>query len=257
MTENNRPAAGQEWNADWYAEHARFVSDLGGPVVDLLAPRPGERILDLGCGDGALTKKLADLGVDVLGLDADPDFVRAAKSRGLDVVEGDAHALAFENEFDAVFSNAALHWMQAPERVLEGVARALKPGGRFVAEQGGYGNCAAIVVAMNAALEAKGHADRVKVPWDFPSPAAQSARLTRAGFDVAAIDLIPRPTPLKTGMAAWLKTFGGPFVDGLPPVEAEQIIADAVRRLEPNLRDSDGNWIADYVRLRFKAIWQS
>ena len=251
---SDRPAAGQQWSADWYAEHARYVSDLGAAVFELLDPQPGERILDLGCGDGALTEKLVAAGASVLGFDADPDFVRTTKERGLDVVEGDGHALPFDTEFDAVFSNAALHWMLEPDRVIAGVAKALKPGGRFVAEQGGFGNCAAICVAMNAALEATGHSDLARVPWYFPSPAEAKRRLEAGGFSVLEIGLIPRPTPLPTGMEAWLKTFANPFMPGMPDARKSEIIGDAVRRLAPSLRDSDGNWSADYVRLRFKAV---
>lgn len=253
-SENGRPAAGQIWNADAYGTHARFVSDLGAPVLNLLAPKPGERILDLGCGDGALTLKLIEAGADVLGLDPDPDFVAASKAAGIDTVLGDGHALTFDQEFDAVFSNAALHWMLNPDQVAAGVAKALKPGGRFVAEQGGFGNVAAICVAMAAALEAAGIPDPVRMPWSFPSPAEQTERLEAAGFKVDSMELIPRPTPLPTGMANWIATFSGPFVRGLSDAQSKAVQADAVRRLEPSLKDKAGNWTADYVRLRFKAI---
>jgi SAM-dependent methyltransferase len=130
---------GQEWQAERYAAHARFVADLGMPVVEqLLAPQAGERVLDLGCGDGVLTAKLAGLGCAAVGVDAGPDMVRAARALGVDARVVDGHALAFDREFDAVFSNAALHWMKAdPDAVVAGVARALRPGGRFVAEMGG------------------------------------------------------------------------------------------------------------------------
>ena len=141
----NQPQS-QTWDPESYARHARFVSDLAGPVLALLDAQPGERILDLGCGDGALTKKLAELGCDVIGVDAGPDMIRAARELGLDARVVDGHELSFEREFDAVFSNAALHWMKRdPDAVVAGVARALKPGGRFVGEFGGHGNVAAIV----------------------------------------------------------------------------------------------------------------
>src|SRR5881296_2393864 len=141
-------ANAQTWDPERYARHARFVSELGAPVVELLAPQPGERILDLGCGDGALTAKLAALGCAVVGVDASAPQVDAAKTLGVDARVLDGEHLAFEGEFDAVFSNAALHWMKRADVVIAGVWRALRPGGRFVAECGGRGCIATIETAM-------------------------------------------------------------------------------------------------------------
>src|SRR5690348_3342319 len=214
-------AAGeQSWDPDRYARNARFVSDLGMAVVDLLAPQPGEAILDLGCGDGALTEKLVVAGCRVVGIDGSAAQVAAARERGLDARVGDGHELAFEREFDAVFSNAALHWMKRdPDAVAAGVARALKPGGRFVGEFGGHGNVAAIVTALLAVL-ARHDLDGMRGhPWYFPTPAAYRKRLEAQGFRVESIDLIPRPTPLPTGMSAWLDTFGEPMLKLLPQGE--------------------------------------
>ena len=147
----------QQWNSSRYSKNARFVSDLGEPVVELLNPQPGERILDLACGDGALTEKINARGAEVIGIDGSADMVAAAKKRGIAARVVDAYQLDFTSEFDAVFSNAALHWMKRdPDAVIQGVHRALKPGGRFVAEMGGHGNVAAINVALCAALENHG-----------------------------------------------------------------------------------------------------
>src|SRR5579862_57880 len=143
----------QTWDPDSYARNARFVSDLGAPVVELLAPRPGERILDLGCGDGALTAKLVALGCDVVGVDASAAQVDAARRIGLDARVGDGNLLNFDAEFDAVFSNAAIHWMNRPDDVIAGVSRALKPVGRFVGEFGGYGCVEKIKRALIASLK--------------------------------------------------------------------------------------------------------
>ncbi len=146
----------QRWNPVQYAENARFVSDLGMPVVALLSPQASEHILDLGCGDGALTIKLVQLGCDVIGVDSSPDMIMAAKALGLNANVMNGEALTFNHQFDAVFSNAALHWMKNPEAVIDGVWQALKPGGRFVAEFGGYGNVNTIVTAIESALALRG-----------------------------------------------------------------------------------------------------
>ena len=174
----------QQWDARGYAENARFVADLGMPVVDLLAPRPGERILDLGCGDGALTEKLAAAGCDVVGADASAELVKAARARGLDARLINGETLEFDGEFDAVFSNAALHWMLRPDAVIDGVHRALKPGGRFVGEFGGAGNVATIASALEAALDRRGFDGKAANPWYFPSAEEYAAKLTAHGFRV-------------------------------------------------------------------------
>ena len=251
------PPAGQDWDASRYAANARFVAELGAPVLELLAPQPGERILDLGCGDGVLALRLAELGCAVVGVDAAPDMVREAKARGVDARLADGAALPFGREFDAVFSNAALHWMRAdPDAVVAGVARALRPGGRFVGEFGGHGNVAAIIVALQAALARRGIDGAALIPWYFPTPDEYRRRLERRGFDVARIDLIPRPTPLPTGMAAWLETFADPFLRSVPEADRARVRGEAVELLQHVLRDSSDRWTADYVRLRFAAVLQ-
>lgn len=245
--------ADQRWDAEHYARHARFVSDLGAPVLELLAPQPGERILDLGCGDGALTVKLVAAGANVVGVDGSPGMVAAAQARGLDARLMDGRQLAFAAEFDAVFSNAALHWMPQPDAVLGGVARALQPGGRFVGEFGGHGNVAAIVVALLAVLARRGIDGRTLHPWYYPTAEEYRARLEAHGFAVRHIALLPRPTPLPTGMAAWLATFAGPFLAALPEADRTAARDEAVTLLQPALCDAAGQWMADYVRLRFAA----
>jgi trans-aconitate methyltransferase len=243
------------WDAARYAATGRFVSDLSREVVDLLDPRPGERILDLGCGDGALTQRMADAGVSVVGVDASTSMVAAAASRGVDARVCDARALPFEAEFDAVFSNAVLHWIPETDAgaVLEGVARALVPGGRFVAEFGGKGNIAAIHVALMAACARRGVDWRALRPWYYPSADAYGARLEAHGFEVHSIELVPRPTRLPSSMADWLGTFAVPWLDSVPAQERGALVEEVVALLEPALRCEDGSWTADYVRLRFRA----
>jgi SAM-dependent methyltransferase len=187
----------------------------------------------------------------VTGLDAAPDLVAAARARGLAVTLGDAHDPIPGGPYDAVFSNAALHWMRDPGTVLARVFAALRPGGRFVAEQGGHGNVAAIVTALNAARAEAGLAPLR--PWDFPSAEGARARLEAAGFTVGRIALIPRPTPLPTGIAGWLETFAGPFAAGLPPAARTALLARAAALLDA-LHDPAAGWVADYVRLRFAAL---
>jgi trans-aconitate methyltransferase len=244
---------GQTWTPAGYDRNARFVTDLGAPVIELLAPRPRERILDLGCGDGVLTEKLVAAGCDVVGVDSSPEMIAAARARGLDARVINAHDLPFRREFDAVFSNAALHWMPDADAVIAGVARALRPGGRFVAEMGGHGCVAAVLTALIAVLARCGIDGRSRIPWYFPTVDDYRARLVRAGFNVDYIELIPRPTPLPTGMAGWLETFANPFLSGMSAEERADVVNETVELLRPALCDEQGCWTADYTRLRFKA----
>ena len=246
-----RPA--QHWDPDRYARNARFVADLGAPLIGLLAPRPEERILDLGCGDGALTEKLAGQVAAVVGVDSSPDQVAAARGRGLDAHVMDGHRLTFDAEFDAVVSNAALHWMLQPDAVIEGVWRALKRGGRFVAEMGGAGNVALIKAALVGALDRRGLDGAAHVPWYFPTVEEQQGRLERRGLAVREIVLIPRPTPLPGDIAGWLDTFGEPFLKAVPATGRAAAVDEVRAELRPALCDAAGNWSADYVRLRFAA----
>jgi trans-aconitate methyltransferase len=243
----------QHWDPQRYNRNAGFVAQLGSPLLDLLQPQAGERILDLGCGEGALTEKLAASGAEVVGVDASPEQIAAACRRGLDARVVNGEALAFTREFDAVMSNAALHWMLNPDAVLQGVARALKPGGRFVGEMGGAGNVATIAQAVGAALEARGIDSRAANPWYFPSPQDYAARLEAAGFEVLSIELIPRPTPLPGEIAGWLETFCESFIKQVPRAEQPAFLAEVTEALRPALCDGEGRWSADYVRLRFVA----
>ena len=243
----------QKWNAQAYADNARFVADLGSDILGWLAPQPGEDILDLGCGDGALTLKIADSGASVLGVDASEPLLDAARALGLNVQYMDGQKLTFDNRFDAVFSNAALHWMRDAEAVVRGVHRALKRGGRFVAEFGGHGNVAAIVTALRAVAFRHGMDAGMVAPWFYPTPQEYRVLLEKNGFCVERIMLVPRPTPLPTGMTGWLRTFRAPFFD-LFGGKADDAVNEVAELLAPALRDKEGNWSADYVRLKVLAV---
>ena len=243
----------QTWDAARYAGNGRFVALLAGSLVDELQPQGGERILDLGCGDGFLTQRIGESGATVVGVDASPQMVTAAVERGIDARCISGESLTFDREFDAVFSNAALHWMSNQDAVLSGVYRALKPGGRFVAECGGQGNIAAIRVALLAVLTTHGiPAERIENNCFF-GPEEYRARLEAQGFLVDSISLIPRPTPLATGMKEWLQTFRSSVLEELPPAQRPEAMDRMVALLAPVLCDREGKWTADYVRLRFRA----
>ncbi|AGH47999.1 methyltransferase [Sphingomonas sp. MM-1] len=241
------------WEARDYAANAAFVPALGAPVLALLDPQPGEHILDLGCGDGVLTEKIADAGAEVIGVDASEAMVAAARARGIDARVADGQALDFGPEFDAAFSNAALHWMLDGDAVAAGVFRALKPGGRFVGEMGGDGNVARLREALYAELAARGYALPADDPQWYPTPDAFAAVYAKAGFVAIEVDLIPRPTPLPAGAAGWIRTFRGGFMTnvGVPEAEQAEVAIATQERLKPELLQPDGTWIADYVRLRF------
>jgi trans-aconitate methyltransferase len=245
----------QTWDPLAYGRNGAFVHELAGGVLEWLNPEPGEYILDLGCGDGQLTQRITDSGAHVLGTDASPEMVAAARGRGIEAEQAKAEELPFrDGTFDAAFSNAVLHWVRDQDAMLTQVHRVLKPGGRFVAEMGGHGNIAAIHVALMAILERHGFGDREKGVNYYPTPNSYTERLKQHGFRVEQMALIPRPTKLpESGMEGWLRTFRRGVLEGLPEDTREAVIKEIVQLLAPALRDEGGNWIADYVRLRFVA----
>jgi len=240
------------WNPETYARDARFVSDLGAPLLQILDPQAGELILDLGCGDGALSEKIAARS-RLVGVDSSMPFLKPARARGLQVLQMDGQQLAFKRCFDAVFSNAALHWMKPPEKVVEGVAGCLKACGRFVGEFGGKGNVESIRAVLHAELR-KRSIDPWRVdPWYYPSPEEFAGLLEWFDFSVTYIELIPRSTKLPGDLTQWLELFAQPFTKSLADPERQSFINEVCDVLECKLRKSDGSWHADYVRLRFKA----
>jgi SAM-dependent methyltransferase len=245
----------QTWDPKAYGANAGFVHGLAGGVVEWLDAQPGERILDLGCGDGQLTQRIAATGPIVAGVDLSREMVAAARGRGVAAEVGSAEALPFaEGSFDAVFSNATLHWVRGQDAMMAEVRRVLRPGGRFVAEMGGHGNIAAIRVGLVAVLERLGHGSLEDAVNYYATPAGYTRRLQRHGLRVERIELIPRPTPLpESGMDGWIRTFRNGLLQGLPEGLREPFVEQSTALLAHALRDEDGNWVADYVRLRFVA----
>jgi len=247
-----------QWSASDYAANGAFVPELGAAALALLNPRAGELILDLGCGDGVLTERIVAAGARVIGIDSSEEMVEAARARGLEAYVADAEAgLAGHAErfgrFDAVFSNAALHWMTRAEPVAAGVFAVTKDGGRFAGEMGGAGNLAAIRGALRAELEGRGYEMSAEDPAWYPDPESFAKVYCGAGFGELRAELIERPTPLPAGVAGWVKTFRSGLLDSLmvPEFEREDLAAAVEARVEDRLRQADGSWGADYVRLRF------
>jgi len=239
------------WDTELYEARHNFVWRMGEDVVELLAPRGGERILDLGCGPGQLTHKISESGADVVGLDSSPSMIGQARQNfpNLRFVLQDAASLTFDNEFDAVFSNAALHWMLDPAAVVRGVAKALKPGGRFVAEMGGKGNIQTIVSAIHEVVS-QYHPLPASRQY-YPSVSEYTGILEAHGLEVRMAQLFDRPTPLEgeAGMENWIKQFKDYYFEGLPGTA----FVEVVERLRPKLYTAQG-WQADYRRLRFVAV---
>jgi trans-aconitate methyltransferase len=247
------------WNPRLYNERAAFVTEAGQDLVELLAPRQGERVLDLGCGTGELTAAIAARGATLTGLDFSEAMLRTARERhpAIDFVAADAQRLAYTSAFDAVFSNAALHWMPRMDDVVAGVARALTRPGRFVAELGGAGNTATVLGALRAVLPTLGEDPERHIPWTFPSPATYAAVLERHGFRVRYLLHFDRPSRMagEEGLRTWLSLFGERLVAALGDRRETffQRMEDACRAAlyKP---DADGPcWVVDYVRLRFLA----
>ncbi len=243
------------WDARLYQDRHAFVWQLGSSLLELLATRPGERILDLGCGTGQLTAQIAQAGAEVIGLDQSPAMIEEARRHFPDIhfEIADARSLGWTGAFDAVFSNAVLHWIPEAALVAEGIARALKPGGRFVAEFGGKGNVQELIDAVQAALQAIGCAP-VASPWYYPSVGEYATVLERTGLEVTFATLFDRPTPLEgeSGLRHWFEMFGHHFIAQVPAERRECFFQQLQEAARPTLH-REGTWVADYRRLRVLA----
>jgi ubiquinone/menaquinone biosynthesis C-methylase UbiE len=246
----------QNWNAKQYQKNASFVSQLGNSVLELLAPQPGEKILDLGCGDGELTLQIQNYQnyhCEVLGIDASASMIELAKQKGLIAQVLAAENLNYPAEFDAVFTNAVLHWVTDINEVVDRVHTALKLKGRFIGEFGGQDNIQSLVNAMSATFQEFKTFGEFHNPWYFPSVAEFGTVLEKAGFTVEYLELITRPTPLKSGINSWLEIFANGIIDCLTPEQKSQFITEVTKKLKPLIYSETEGWIADYVRIRFQA----
>jgi trans-aconitate methyltransferase len=250
--------AENQWKSALYESKHSFVWQYGADCLELLSPKRGERILDLGCGTGQLTAEIAASGASAIGIDRAPTMISQAQQNypDLQFEVTDATNFHFVEPFDAVFSNATLHWIKEPEKVITCIWNALKPGGRFVAEFGGKGNITAIVTAINNALEIVGYpAEPERNPWYFPSIGDYATLLENQGFSVTYATLFERPTPLEDGekgLQNWLEMFANSFLQAIPINKRTSVIEDIENQLRPELY-RDGTWFADYQRLRVVA----
>jgi trans-aconitate methyltransferase len=248
----------QTWDPALYQQKHAFVFERGGDVVELLAPKAFERILDLGCGTGQLTKRIADAGATVIGIDHSPQMIRQAKANfpELRFEVADARAFAFDEPFDAIFSNAVLHWVKPPERAVERISDGLKPAGRLVAEFGGKGNIDVVMRSLRAAAIEINCPELAAIePWYYPSVGEYASLLERHGLEVTFATLFDRPTPLEaeTGLRDWLRMFAGMFLEQVPDDRRDALIDGVEQLARPTLYGESG-WSADYRRLRIVAV---
>jgi trans-aconitate methyltransferase len=247
-----------KWDAALYDEKHSFVWKMAGALLELLDPKPGERILDVGCGTGHLTAQIAATGAQVTGVDRSSEMIAQARAThpALRFEVADARELQFSNEFEAVFSNATLHWITEPERAIVSIAKALRRGGRFVAEFGGKGNVAGVVAAVTAAWCKLELPESLPTPWYYPSVSEYAGLLEKHGLEVTYAALFNRPTPLEdgdNGLRNWLNMFGSSFTEKISSSLREKFTAEVEAQARPTLYHGTG-WVMDYRRLRIVAL---
>lgn len=242
-----------DWNAVKYNKHADFVSNLGMPVIDLLNPQKNERILDLGCGEGTLALEIQKFDTKVVALDLSADMVEKTKAKGIEAYVMSATELEFISEFDAVFSNAVLHWVIDSHTAIRKIHAALKDNGRFIAEFGGYENIKYLTDAMQKVFDNNPEYGKFNNPWYFPKDTEYKKLLESNGFKVEYIEIIPRPTQIDD-IFNWLTVFANGIVSHLSTEQQENFKNEVRKILKPKIYTKENGWVADYVRLRLKAI---
>lgn len=255
---NKKQRTKDNWNADLYDQNHSLVSSYGNNLIELLAPKQGEKILDLGCGTGDLANKLYEIGVNIVGVDNSKNMITAARSKYPDIkfIVQDAINLSFNAEFDAVFSNATLHWIKQPEQALKCIFQSLKPGARFIAEFGGKGNVQLITAEIIHQFSEAGIEYKLgQFPWYFPSIGEYTPLMEKVGFKVILAQHFDRPTPLvgENGLKNWIEMFGDQIFGNMDVDKKDYVIT----RVEDNLKGilyKEGNWIADYKRIRVIGI---
>ncbi|MEH7082243.1 methyltransferase domain-containing protein [Neobacillus drentensis] len=243
------------WNASLYDQEHAFVSHFGGALLQWLEPKRGEKILDLGCGTGDLANQMNQLGATIIGIDKSENMVKQAQQKypGLTFRVQDAATMYYRDEFDAVFSNATLHWVKTPKQTLQSIYQALKPGGRFIAEFGGKGNVQKITDELIHQLRASYQTEQF--PWYYPSIGEYTSLMEQVGFRVTHAQHFDRPTPLngENGLRNWIKMFATSMLEGLAPETKERIITEATQNLREVLYQN-GTWVADYKRIRVLGV---
>ncbi|RYU90177.1 class I SAM-dependent methyltransferase [Mucilaginibacter terrigena] len=248
-----------KWNAELYDQKHAFVYQFGENVLETLDAKKGEHILDIGCGTGYLTQQIQNAGAIVKGTDYSPDMIAQAKASypGVAFEVADASKFDEADKYDAVFSNAVLHWVKNQDGMMDSVYKSLKPGGRFVAEMGGKGNVGKLIAATKQVLEQRGYHKQAKTQvWYFPSLGEYASRLEAHGFRVTYAVHFDRKTPLQDGdqgVAKWITMFAPLYLVGVPAEEKQEMLKEVTALLEPHYNEN-GQWYADYKRLRFIAV---
>ncbi|MDQ0195704.1 class I SAM-dependent methyltransferase [Paenibacillus wynnii] len=247
----------QRWNSGDYDSDMAFVSQFGESLMDLLNPSPGERIMDWGCGTGDLAAAIAARGTNVTGIDASAEMIHTARSKypQITFVEADGQSYVSEAPVDAIFSNAALHWLLDKNGTASSISSSLRTNGRFIAEFGGQGNIDSIVNTLPRAFTAAGCLDKLQLPWYFPTIGEYTTLLEKHGLTVQLALCFDRPTPLEAGeqgFARWMNTFANGILSVLTPSEREEVIEYMVKELKPSLYQKE-RWVMDYRRIRIAA----